>query len=239
MNAHLKTIEAKRESESRIRSLSLQLLAAQEKERREISRELHDEFGQALAVLKQNAWRVQRKLEAKEADLVDDVKEILQGIDEAIENVRSISWNLSPHLLEYCGISTALQRLIENLSKQYELDVTADLINFDHRISKEFHIVVYRIFQEALNNIGKHAFATQMSVLIKDGDHCLSFLVEDNGRGYDVKNTLLGGGRGSGLGLAILDERVTMLGGQLDICSREGKGTRLFFSIPVQGPSGQ
>jgi len=220
-------------SEIRLRNLSLQILTAQEMERREISRELHDEFGQALAFLKQRLWRAQNKLKAEEADVADEIKESLQNVSEVIENVRRISQNLSPHILEYAGLSVALQKLINDFSKHYNINVRAELTNVDHAIPKESHVVIYRIFQEALNNIAKHASASHLSAIMKNGDKGISFLIEDNGKGFDVNHTILGNAFGRGLGLAILDERVKMLGGRLDLWSKEGKGTRIFFSIPV------
>ena len=234
LNAHLKTAKALQESESRIRFLSLQLLAAQEKERREISMELHDEFGQGLASLKQNLWRVLKKMKAEEAEIADEVKEGLKKVDEAIENVRRISRYLSPHTLEYCGASAALRQLINDFSKRNDIPVTLDLIDIDHELPKELHIVLYRIFQEILNNVGKHAFATQLTVRMKNGGERISFLVEDDGIGFDINTTILGSVTGRGLGLAILNERVRMLGGQLDIRSQKGKGTRILFHFPTQ-----
>ena len=236
LSEHRKTAKALQESESRVQSLSFQILAAQEKERREISMVLHDEFGQGLASLKQHLWRIQKRLKPEESELADEVKESLKIAGEAIENVRRISSDLSPHVLEYCGASMALRKLIGDFSKRYDISVRTELTDIDHQIPRESKIVVYRIFQEALNNIGKHASATHLRVLMKNGGNRLSFLIEDNGRGFDVNTTTLRDGRGKGLGLAILDERVKLLGGQWDIWSQEGKGTRVSFHIPASCP---
>jgi signal transduction histidine kinase len=238
VNKHRKTAEMLRESESRLRSISLQILTAQEKERKEISRELHDEFGQTLASLKQHLWRIEKKLKVEETELKDEVQEGLQNVAEVIENVRRISRNLSPYILEYGGLLTALRKLINDFSAHYNIDVTAELIDTDYAIPKEFHVALYRIFQEALNNIGKHACATRVTVQISPNDHGISCHIEDNGKGFSVDQTILGNSTGEGLGLAILDERVKMLGGRLNLWSQEGKGTRISFSIPATPMSG-
>ena len=235
LNERRKMEEALQESEKRLRNVSLQLLTVQEIKRREICRELHDEFGQTLAVLKQRLWRVQKRVgaEASASELVEDVNESLQRVDEIIENVRRISRDLSPHILEHGGLSTALRKLISDFSKHYNVDVTTELDSLDHKIPKASHIIIYRIFQEALNNIGKHAFASHLSIFVKHDGDGVSFAIEDNGQGFDVNHTILRKAAGKGLGLAILDERVKMLAGRIEHWSQEGKGTRVSFSIHV------
>ena len=240
LDGHRKTALALQESEARLRNLSLQLLAAREQERREISRELHDEFGQTLALLKQRLWRILKRLNGEKTDLADELEKGLESVADIIENVRRITRNLSPLILEYGGLTAALRTLIGDFSQHYGIDVTTQLIDIDRVIPQESHIPAYRIFQEILNNIGKHASASHVCVHAEKSDSTILFRIEDNGRGFNVDGACLGNARGKGLGLAILDERVKMLRGSFNVWSEEGKGIRISFTIPANPvPSGQ
>jgi signal transduction histidine kinase len=229
-----KAEEELRKSGERLHYLSGQLLTAQENEWRRISGELHDEFGQALASLKHRLYRIQKRVNPEETDLRRECGESLLEVGQITDNVRRFSRDLSPHVLEYCGLSVAIRSLIDDFVKCYHLDVTCDVTDIDHCISRDAHIVVYRIFQELLNNIAKHAQATQLSVITKRENGRITFFFEDNGKGFDVNQTILGSATGKGLGLAIMNERVRMLGGSLDLLSEAERGTRLSFTIPAK-----
>lgn len=222
-----------RNANDRLRYLSSQLLTAQENERKRISGDLHDGLGQSLASLKHQLYRVQTKVKEEKMELGNECEESLQNVAQIIEHVRRFSRDLSSHTLEYCGLSVALRSLIDDFIHNYDLDVTHDIIDMNSLVSKEAHIVIYRIFQEVLNNIGKHAQATRLSVAANREDSRISFFFEDNGKGFDINHTILGNTTGKGLGLAILNERVRMLSGSLNLHSEKGKGTRISFTIPM------
>jgi len=226
--------EELRRSEKQLRYLSSQLLAAQENERKRISGELHDEFGQTLASLKHRLYRIQKQSKEDQIELRYECEEGTRYVSQMIENVRRFSRDLSPYTLEYCGLSASLRSLLDDFVKRHHLDITCDIVDLDDLTSKEAHIVIYRIFQEVLNNIGKHAEATRLSVISKTENGHISFFFEDNGKGFDPNGTILGAAAGKGLGLAILNERVRMLGGSLDLRSEENKGTRVSFTIPTK-----
>lgn len=226
--------ETLRESEERLYFLSSRLLTAQETERKRISIELHDELGQALIALKLRLSSIQRKLRKDQKVLRDECEYTRGSIDQIIENVRRLSQGLSPNLLENLGLTAALRRLIDDLTKENKIETSLDIADVDNSLSQKRQLIIYRIFQEALTNIRRHAQATRISVVIKKEKDSLSFWVEDDGKGFDVKQAMMRDFTEKGLGLAAMEERVRMLGGFLDIRSEVGKGTKIGFTIPIR-----
>ena len=222
-----------KKSTDRLHFLSKQLLNAQETERRRITNELHDELGQDLTVLKLLLGHIVKKLPEDRKDLKELYMETLRCTDHLVENVRRVFQDLSPHILEHFGLTVALQRLIKDFGKLHEIGIEEEIINIDHLVPKEAHIIVYRILQEILTNIGKHAQATLISIVLKMNLDHLYLSVEDDGKGFDIDRTVLRTADGKGMGLAILEERVRMLDGLLDIQSQEGYGTRVNITIPI------
>jgi PAS domain S-box-containing protein len=225
--------EALRESERRLRFLSSQLLAAQEKERKRISSELHDELGQALTVMKLRMRSAAKRLRADQDDLRGEFAGMLGYVDEIIENVRRLSRDLSPSILENLGLSAALRWLVEEFSKHHQVTGAVSTIDLGQLFSQEAQILIYRIFQEALTNIAKHAHAGDVHISIEKLGSYVYFQVEDNGIGFDVPEILARDGTQRGLGLAAIDERVNMLGGSLEIHSEKGLGTWISFKVPL------
>jgi len=226
--------EALRESEQRLRSLSCQLMKAQEKERLRLSKELHDELGQALALLKHRTRSIQRKLQEDQSSLHDECEETSRYIDTVIEKVRRLSKDLSPSILEDLSLTSALRWLIDNYAKQYSLGMSFDIEEIDHLFSKEAEINLYRISQEALTNIVKHAEANHVSFSVKKNENSVSFIIEDDGKGFDVKKVRARHSFEKGLGLDAMEERAHMLGAFLDVRSQMGKGARITLTIPIE-----
>jgi PAS domain S-box-containing protein len=223
-----------RESEKELRYLSSRLLTAEETERRRISRELHDELGGALAVLKVRLNSTGRILGKNQSVLREELGNNLRYIDEIIESVDRLSRDLSPSIVEDLGLSAGLRWLTNNFAKNYRTKVTFDIVNIDPLFSNESQIRIYRILQEALTNVGKHAQAKHVSVMIKEDESGVSFALEDDGRGFDYEQAVTRDVTEKGLGLVSMEERVRMLGGSLDLRSQEGKGTRITFTIPAK-----
>jgi signal transduction histidine kinase len=228
------TEEALHESEKQLRTLSSKLLTAQEDERRRIAMELHDELGQALSVLKLRLSYIGRKLTGDQGILRGECDIMLQYIDQVIENVRRLSRDLSPSILVDLGLTAALRRLVSEFVKHHDVHVSTDFSDIDHLVSPKSQITLYRIFQEALTNIAKYAQAKNVLVIAKKQDSMMTFLIEDDGKGFDVREFVLKNGAEKGMGVAAMGERVWMLGGTLDLKSQEGKGTQIRFSIPIE-----
>ncbi len=177
--------EALRESEQRLRFLTSQLLSAQERERKRISMELHDELGQSLAVLKLQIRAIERGLGDDQQDLKAECVELLLYLDGVIDDVRRLSRDLSPAILEDLGLQSALKYLINGFSKHYTVSQAFEVEDLDQLFPAEAQIIIYRIFQECLTNISKHAGATEVSIAVKEHDGLISLMIEDNGAGFD------------------------------------------------------
>jgi PAS domain S-box-containing protein len=233
--ARRRNAAALRESEIKLRLLTSQLLTAQEEERRRLSRELHDELGQSLMVLKMQVRGIVRQLPPGQPVLKEDCEGVLRYIDEVIENTRRLSRDLSPAILEDLGLTAALKHLLEDTRRHYAIQSCS--LEFDEvegLIPKEAEINIYRVFQECLTNIGKHAHPERVTATIRREAGKIAFVVEDNGVGFDMKEVLARGPRERGLGLAAMAERVRMLGGSSHLWSQKGVGTRITFTIPAR-----
>jgi len=225
--------EALKESERELRLLTSQLLSIQEKERRRVARELHDELGQALTVLKINLVAIEDKLSPDQQPLKANCEQMLSYIDTVIENVRRLSWDLSPSSLEDLGLSSSLGYLADETCRNHNIQCTVVMDEIDHLFPPEIQINIYRIFQESLTNVIKHAGASLVSVKVTREAGKVSFMIRDNGQGFNLKQAMSGKVAKRGLGLTAMNERALMAHGSLQISSRRGRGTTITFSIPT------
>ena len=222
-------------AEDQLRYLNSQIIAFQEIERKRISRELHDELGQDLSLIKFKIRFIKKNLFTNQTALQQECEDTIEFIDQVIENVRRLSRDLSPTVLDDLGLTAAIRWLVNNLkASEKHLDVVTNLIDIDHYFPEDAHINIYRIMQEALTNIREHARAENVSIVIEKHDDTIAFLIEDDGEGFDVHQALMKITIERGLGLASMAERVQMLGGVFDLSSETGKGTRIGFSIPIK-----
>ncbi|HEY5998839.1 MAG TPA: ATP-binding protein [bacterium] len=228
-----RTEERLQETGKQIQRLSFNLLDAQEKERKRISTELHDELGQALTVMKLRMRVIERGLGQDQRAVREECAGLLEYIDEIIENVRRIALDLSPTVLEDLGLTAALHWLVDNLPSGPELTVASSVADIDQLLPHEHWISAYRAVQEALTNVVKHAGARTLSLDIHLRDGAVVFSVEDDGRGFDPDGAAVRKTPPRQLGLRTLVERITLIGGVVQVRSREGQGTRITFSLPV------
>jgi signal transduction histidine kinase len=225
--------KALQESGKKLHFLSSHLLTAQERERRRISLELHDELGQSLTVLKLQLRSIEKALNKEQSALKEDCEKTLQYVDQIIENVRRLSRDLSPSILEDLGLTAALQWLIEDFAKHSTIKVDIDMPVLDNLFSDDAQIIIYRIFQEAFTNIGKHALADTVSVVVKKMESSVHFQIQDDGKGFDIKQIEARYPTKRSLGLLAMDERARMLEGQLVVHGQKGTGTRIIFTVPI------
>jgi signal transduction histidine kinase len=226
--------EELQESERELRRLSSNLLTVQESERRRISLELHDELGQAMAALKLQVRGAEKCL-GKETppSLRAECENLRQAINEIIENVRRLSRDLSPVALDDLGFEAAVEYLLNNFARLNQIRTERHVEEVSHLLSREAQRNIYRILQELLNNIGKHAQAEKAWIEITRKDGQLSFLVKDDGRGFDVEKVRKSKGPDKGFGLTAIAERVRLLGGKLDVQSAPGEGTTVIFTASI------
>lgn len=225
---------ALRESEAHLRQLSGRLLMEQEAERSRISRDLHDELGHALMLVKLRLRAIKSALRHDLDEAGEIVEILLPFIDQVIQSVRRLSKDLRPGALEDLGLSAALRWLVDNANDTNLASVMALTVDLDAALAREAHVVVYRIVQEALTNVKKHAGAKLVNVTFDRGDDGLTLIVQDDGGGFDVREAgMRPPSSEGGMGLATMHERARILGGRLLVESEPGRGTRLTVNIPL------
>jgi PAS domain S-box-containing protein len=224
-----------RQSEERLRSLSAELMKAQEKERTRISKELHDELGQSLAILKHRVRSIGKRLVTYQPQMSHDNDAAVELVNQIIEKVRQISRDLNPSILEDVGLCPALRSLANDFTQEYGMPVNLDFDQIEGSFSKETARNVYRIFQEALTNIAKHADASHVSVHISKGSEYVYFLIEDDGKGFDTGEARARDKKRKGLGLPLMEERADLVGGTIEITSvGSSGGTKILLTVPIE-----
>ena len=225
-------------SHAELRQLGNALETAQEEERKRIARELHDDLGQTLTVLKMDMSSLKSKLIGISADsptfagLLDDIERMDGQLNHTVQSVRRISADLRPVLMDDLGLATALETLIKQVSRSSNIRCTFDLNPDRLLIDKRLATPLFRIAQEALNNIVKHAQATEVKLsLYRDGSNSLILEVRDNGKGLTAGDRR----KAASFGLIGMRERAYALGGKLHIESETGNGTMIRVSIPIIG----
>jgi PAS domain S-box-containing protein len=223
------------ESEANLRHLASRLLSAQEDERKRISQELHDELGHALLTLKLQIESVERQLLPQQDSLQNEVSKILKSIGSTIEEVRGLYLDLSPGDLEDLGLTAALHSLVEDFADlQKQIIWTINIEDLDGLFPLPIQTAIYRVVQEALTNIGRHAQPRNVFLAIKRRKEGISFTIEDDGRGFERHKVFH---EKKTLGLLAMEERVKILGGSFELWSRESQGTKISFTIPFPGGS--
>jgi len=237
MNEQLKVeIEERKHAEEELRLVSSSLLKAQERERKRISLELHDELGQSLLALKLQISFIEKGLEEGQAELRSDCQAMLDQIVGLIGHVRRICKDLSPVILDDLGLTAGIRWLVENALKSHDIDTSLDIVNIDKLLTNEQQLLVFRIFQETFTNIVRHSCSSLTSIIIRKQGGEISFVIEDNGKGFDVKEAMGRDLAKRGMGLSSMEERAWMLGGSVNIWSQRDLGTRIEFRVRIEQP---
>jgi len=222
--------DAAKKAQEQLRRLSGNIMANQEKERAAIARELHDELGQVLTALRMDAVWIQEHLKSRDARAAERALTMCRLIDRTIADVRNLAFRLRPGILDDLGLVDALELFTTDFEKR-----TAITCAFEHdslpATSETVSTAAYRIAQEALTNVARHAAAGHAEVRLGLNSAFLTLTVVDDGRGFD-KAALE---ENEGLGLAGMHERAKLAGGDLEIVSAPGRGTRVSFTVPLAG----
>jgi signal transduction histidine kinase len=221
------------ERTTELRHLSARLLTAQETERKRISTELHDELGHSLILMKFRSGLIAKELRDDQSAAREECRTLSGFIDQTIEDVRRLSRDLRPSVLEELGLSAALRWLADNCGRNGHT-VEASIADVDPLLSADAQVILYRIIQQALTNASKHSAARHVALSVERRGDRLSFVVEDDGKGFDVNEAVMRSPAERGLGLATMQERAWMLGGSLSVRSEKGKGTRITLGVPLQ-----
>lgn len=201
---------------------SRELLQSQEEERQRISKDLHDSVGQNILFIKNQLLKQSNNT---------DAKPLLNIIDNALEEVRNISKDLYPNQLEKYGLVAAIDALVEKINTNTDIFMSHDLQGIDDKLSKDIKINFYRIIQECVNNSLKHAQANIIRLTSERTDNKITFVVQDNGKGFDT--AYLEKQAQYSFGLLNIEERIKLLKGKFELDSSNTKGTKLTFTIPV------
>ena len=224
-----------RKSEEKLRLLTMQLLNAQEDERKRLAAELHDELGHALLTLKLHLSGVEQKLRPDQEDLKEKIAQMVEYLTDTVEEVRRLYYALSPGDLEDLGLTTALKNMVEDFQEFYpDIEWHMETADVDGLFPLPIQTIIYRIVQEALTNIGKHAYPKNVKIKIEKKDREAAFVIADDGRGFSMDDVLEDDKRGMGLGA--MAQRVSLAGGIFDVWSRENQGVRIVFTIPFTSP---
>lgn len=221
--------EALRVREQRIAELSAHLLRVQEEERKRISRELHDETGQALMVIRLYLGMLENAVPTR--GIRAKVRETVDVVDRTIEGIRRIIGKLSPLVLQELGLVAAIRKEAKDLAKNTGVKARVVVDESVGRLDPDVEMAVYRIVQEALHNVAKHAHAKSVCVRVSRDASLLRLVVEDDGIGVAGKSS---SSRGHSFGLAGIKERVNSMRGEMALSSTRGAGTRLEVSVPVR-----
>jgi PAS domain S-box-containing protein len=231
--------ESLRESENRLRFLSSKLLVAQEEERRRISLELHDDLGQDLAALKLQMLTMAKCLGKNQTEPKKECQSALTFIDRLIDTTRRISRALSPTVIQDLKLCGTIRWMVRDFQTYAAIDTTLEIDDIDALFSYDQQIIIYRILQEALHNVHKHARARSVALTVRRNTRDVQIQVRDDGRGFDIDHAMNRHVAERGLGLAALEERSHMLGGQLTITSQKRRGTCVALTIPISGQEGE
>ncbi|HJU44295.1 MAG TPA: sensor histidine kinase [Vicinamibacterales bacterium] len=210
-------------AEHQMRELSQQLVNAQEEERKNLSRELHDHVAQVLTGLRMELGRIER-LSPSVASVVSECKSL---VDEMFQTVRSLALGLRPSMLDDLGLQAALEWLVRDFMSRYAINVDLAMAGDFDRLSENHRTCVYRVVQEALTNCVRHADAHHISVAVKTTERELHLSVSDDGVGLNPAH------RGRGLGLIGIDERVKELHGTVTIATDGPRGTTVDVRLPL------
>jgi signal transduction histidine kinase len=214
------------QARSQLKELSARLVQAQETERRSLSRELHDEVGQALSAVLVELRNLSAGLAGQSQEQLRCHVETIKGLVEStVRVVRNMALLLRPSMLDDLGLIPALKWQARECSKSTSLDVTIAAELDSDELPDEYKTCIYRVVQEALHNCARHSHATTVRIRVREELNRLLLTVQDDGQGFDVRET-------KGLGLLGIQERVTRLGGTCQVHSQPGRGTILSVELP-------
>jgi signal transduction histidine kinase len=226
-----KAEETLNRSYEEIRKLTNHLQNIREEERSHIAREIHDELGQQLTVLKMNILGLNKKLSSADATVHEKIGEIIDLLDTAVGSVRRISSELRPNLLHNLGLVAAIEWQLKEFEKGSGIKTVLIEPAEEPKITDPVKNGLFRIFQESLTNAGRHANATKIIVSLEQRNGHLILTIEDNGQGFEKEKI----GAKQTLGILGMKERCLMMGGNFEIRSVTAKGTSVMAVIPHDG----
>jgi PAS domain S-box-containing protein len=226
--------EELRQHRAQLQDLTSKLIAAQENERQRIARELHDDFSQRMAALVLDVAAIEHQPPLLPERLTDILCPIRERLEQLSDDIHNLAYKLHPSLLEHAGLQPAVEDHVREFTKRTGLPVSLKAQNIPASLSLDYSTGLFRVLQESLQNVGRHAKATEVSVKLSGSSKGVGLSVLDNGKGFDAKDT---SAHHNGLGLTSMQERLRLLHGLLRVHSRPGGGTKVCAWIPLKGTS--
>lgn len=231
MTEKLAAEERLQQSYKEIRMLASHIEQVREEEKIKIAREIHDELGQQITSLKMDVSWLSKKPELKSGPIAGKVKEIMDMLDETVKTVRRIATELRPGILDHLGLVAAMQWQSQEFEKRTGIKTVFHCDQEDISLPANLSTGFFRIFQESLTNVTRHAQASEVSAYLGTANGEITLKVSDNGKGFDVSAI----GHKRTLGLLGMKERAMMMGGKYDLISEPGKGTTVIISVKLPG----
>lgn len=217
-------------SHEELRALAAQLLTVQEEERRRISRNLHDDLNQKLAMLAVEAESLAQHLPRTPALIIDRLQTLRNRVVDLTEDVRRLAYQLHPSILDHLGLAVALQSYVDDFAKRERIKVTFTHKKLPQSLPQDIASCLYRVAQECLRNVAKHARSIRVTITLAASETGLLLSIKDYGVGFAPDAVKQQGG---GLGILSMQERVRLVKGELAVTSRPGHGARIDVSVPL------
>jgi signal transduction histidine kinase len=229
-------LESLRKSQRELRELTARLIDSGEEEKRRLARILHDDVGQLMTGLRYEILALEKTLAPPSSCTRKSLEAMRVQLRLMTDSMRKLSRSLHPSMLEELGLVPTLTWYVDNFVRSDGLEVDLREVGFDRRLPHEIEVALYRIAQECLTNVARHAKASRVTIRLTKGYPRVIMNIEDNGKGISKTK---GKTPTKGLGLVSMGERAQYLGGALEIKSSPGKGTRIRVEIPIEGSYGR
>jgi PAS domain S-box-containing protein len=240
LSVFFQDVTERRRDEETLRTLSRRLLTAQEEERRRLARELHDEVGQVLTAVKIQLQSLLRAGTGGTPPSAARLQGAVDSVDHAIGGLRVLAFNLRPAILDDLGLSAALRWQGDRFAAETGTEVTLNIDRLDGRLPTEVETACFRVAQEALTNVARHAHATRVDIELRRGPQedpdALGLRIRDNGAGFELPDARRRMAEGGCMGLSGMEERVRLAGGRFEVRSQPGRGTSIwvhFDAVPA------
>lgn len=234
LGGNLKWINDELEVVNQRRQLAPRIIQAQEEERRRVAREIHDGPAQSLANVVLRTEVCEKMLDIDKNAARRELQELRATVKNSLQDVRRIIFALRPMALDDLGLIPAISRYLENVKKQHQLNIEMDFSEERWRLDSVSEVALFRIIQEAAQNAVKHAKADKIKVIIEENEQSILVSIRDDGVGF-ASEEVLKNPKPDSYGLLGMKERVEVLGGQLTIMSKPGRGTEISVHLPLEG----
>ncbi|WP_078594263.1 sensor histidine kinase [Evansella clarkii] len=216
-----------------MQKLGLKIIEAQEEERKRLSREIHDGPAQMMANVMLRSELVERVYEQQGVEeALKEIRDLKKMVKDSLAEVRRIIYDLRPMALDDLGLIPALEKYIKHIKEHYDFDIQFSYLGKPRRLQADQEVALFRLIQESVQNVHKHAKATEVQIKIELKPSLATVVIKDNGKGFDTSVKKEGS-----FGLLGMRERINMLEGKLSIDSKQGKGTLVMVQIPVEPAS--